>query len=214
VARILEVVSSFLGIGHVDDESPDALSCPESVVAKGPAGLAAYLQDVPPFDRLFWQSQAFRDLVRAYDEHEGWAGLMNWVHLQSELDLVASRSEKVQIMTLHAAKGLEFEAVFLPCLEDGILPFAGPAFLSGKAGEGALERLDEEEERRLFYVGLTRARRELFLSRAGHRRLFGREMRLGPSRFLEAMLDGEAQGLTRSTLVARTERKEKSLSLL
>jgi superfamily I DNA/RNA helicase len=113
-------------------------------------------------------------------------------------------------MTLHAAKGLEFEAVFLPALEDGILPFAGPGFFSGKATRNG-DRPDQDEERRLLYVGLTRAKSLLYLSHAAARTLFGRELRLTPSRFF-ADLDDAA--MKRSTLVAHTQRKEKQLNLL
>ena len=67
------------------------------------------------------------------------------------------QAEQVQIMTLHAAKGLEFRAVFLPALEEGILPFPGAdALLHGDPG-GAIAPDALAEERRLFYVGLTRA---------------------------------------------------------
>ncbi len=207
VARILDAAGRFLGIAP-DPELAD-FSCPDKVLAKGPQGISAYLKDSPAFDQLFWKSRAFKELTKAWKEQGGWAGLLNWVHLQSELELVRRRSEKVQIMSLHAAKGLEFRAVFLPALEDGILPFAGPSFLAGKAGEG--DKADEAEERRLLYVGMTRASEALYLSRAEKRSLFGREVRLGASKFLETLpLDTWHKSVDR----ARTERKEKQLPLL
>ncbi len=83
------------------------------------------------------------------------------------------RAEAVALMTLHAAKGLEFDAVFLTGLEEEILPCRLP-------GRPA----DLEEERRLFYVGLTRARRHLALSWAASRTLFGKTHDQQPSRFL------------------------------
>lgn len=67
------------------------------------------------------------------------------------------QAEQVQIMTLHAAKGLEFRAVFLPALEEGILPFPGADALLHGAPGGAIDPGALAEERRLFYVGLTRA---------------------------------------------------------
>ncbi|UZP66947.1 UvrD-helicase domain-containing protein [Desulfovibrio mangrovi] len=208
IKLILEAAGRFLGIAGRSEEEP--LSCPDSMLAKGPLGVAAYLEDMPPFDRLFWKSTAFRELVRRYDELEGWAGLLNWITLQSELEQVRRRSEKVQIMTMHAAKGLEFKAVFLPALEDGIMPFAGTGVLTGKAdrNEGSY---DTEEERRLLYVGMTRAEQALFLSWSGKRMLYGRELRLKASRFL-AVLPQDA--LKRSMLKAHTKRKEKQLSLM
>lgn len=189
--------------------TPSDVDCPPKVLARGPLGVAAYLRETPPFDDLFWQSSAFRALSRAYDTHGGWAGLMNWISLQSELELVRRGSEKVQIMSLHAAKGLEFRAVFLPALEDGIMPFAGAGTLTGKPDPEA--RSDVDEERRLLYVGMTRASEGLFLSCAARRQLYGRELRLKPSRFLD---DVPLEGLRRSMLVQHQKRKERQLRLM
>ncbi|MBG0776100.1 MAG: UvrD-helicase domain-containing protein [Desulfovibrionaceae bacterium] len=223
VGAILAAAGRFLGIAgpaargperaenaENNDADADPLECPERVIAQGPLGIAAYMQDGHRFDALFWKGPEFKKLVRAFDELGGWTGLLNWVNLQSELEMVRARSEKVQVMSLHAAKGLEFEAVFLPALEDGILPFAGPGFFSGKATRNG-DRPDQDEERRLLYVGLTRAKSLLYLSHAAARTLFGRELRLTPSRFF-ADLDDAA--MKRSTLVAHTQRKEKQLNLL
>ncbi len=207
VATILASAGAFLGI--VRDPELPPLDCPDKILAKGPLALAAYLQEMPPFDRLFWQTRAFRELSRAYDEQGGWAGLINWVNLQTESELAGRRSEKIRIMTLHAAKGLEFRAVFLPALEDGILPFAGPALLRGKAG-GDNDQPSEAEEKRLLYVGLTRARQALFLSHAGLRQPFGRELRLKPSRFLSRL---PVDGIGRSVLKSHTRRKVEQLTL-
>uniref|UniRef100_B8DM59 UvrD/REP helicase n=1 Tax=Nitratidesulfovibrio vulgaris (strain DSM 19637 / Miyazaki F) TaxID=883 RepID=B8DM59_NITV9 len=195
-------------------DTPHEVDCPPKVLARGPLGVAAYLRETPPFDDLFWQSSAFRALSRAYDTHGGWAGLMNWISLQSELELVRRGSEKVQIMSLHAAKGLEFRAVFLPALEDGIMPFAGAGTLTGKPqrdGASPDTRTDMDEERRLLYVGMTRASEGLFLSCAARRQLYGRELRLKPSRFLD---DVPLEGLRRSMLVQHQKRKERQLSLM
>ncbi len=80
----------------------------------------------------------------------------------------------VQLMTLHSAKGLEFDLVFLVGLEEGLFP-----------GQKSLEEIGRlEEERRLCYVGMTRARQQLVISHAESRRLYGREHRSEPSRFL------------------------------
>lgn len=89
----------------------------------------------------------------------------------------AARADRVAIMTIHASKGLEFPYVFLPCLEEGILPFT----LFGTSAA----RL--AEERRLLYVGMTRAKRRLFLSSARARAILGREVRLEPSSFLGSL---------------------------
>ncbi|HHK60687.1 MAG TPA: ATP-dependent helicase, partial [Desulfobacterales bacterium] len=105
----------------------------------------------------------------------GFAGFLQRNYEGMEHD---PRMEGVAVMTVHAAKGLEFPAVFLAGLEDGLFP--------------ALDRPDcsLEEERRLFYVGLTRAERYLFLSSAKRRTVHGKGRDFAPSRFL-AELPGE-----------------------
>ncbi len=218
VEWILSAVRAFLGVAaeeRTDAPTPGVdLQLPNKVLAQGPKGLASYLQDVAPFDRLFWSSRAFKELLTAYEEQSGWVGLLNWVGLQTAQELAAARCEKVRIMTMHAAKGLEFRAVFAAGLEDGLSPFAGPGLLSGKTREG--ERLapaDETEERRLFYVAVTRAKQALFLSHAQKRTLYGRELRLAPSRFLSRLLESPGAEITRSTLKAHTKRKEQQLRL-
>jgi len=209
VRLLLAAAGRLLGLPlPADVEKPPTL--PDRLLAKGPMGLAAYLGDIPPFDRLFWQGPEFRDLSRAYAAQGGWTGLLNYVNVQTELELVGKAAEKVRIMTLHAAKGLEFEAVFLPALEDGILPFAGTDFLNGKPGNLAAG-LDENEERRLFYVGLTRARSRLYLSHAVRRDLMGRRLMLQRSRFLDRL---SLSGVRRSALVARTVSQARQLTLL
>jgi DNA helicase-2/ATP-dependent DNA helicase PcrA len=100
---------------------------------------------------------------------------LEYVLLGSGADGYNRGSERVSLMTLHAAKGLEFACVFIPGCEQGLLPYS--LFESTAA--------DPREERRLFYVGMTRAGRYLFLSYAARRRLFGREYRLPTSSFLE-----------------------------
>lgn len=85
--------------------------------------------------------------------------------LQSETDAYDPRADRVALMTLHAAKGLEFPVVFIVGCEEGLLPYRRPGRPS-----------DLDEERRLFYVGVTRAQRRLFLVSARRRFLFGQAM--------------------------------------
>ncbi len=97
------------------------------------------------------------------------------VSLVSDVDLFEDKGNRVALMTLHCAKGLEFPRVFIVGIEDGLLPHH-------RRGE---ETQDIEEERRLFYVGMTRAKEKLFLSRAERRHTFGTGHANLPSRFLE-----------------------------
>jgi superfamily I DNA/RNA helicase len=92
-----------------------------------------------------------------------------------------SRQEGVRLMTIHASKGLEFDHVFVAALEEGLLPFT----LYDKEGPETTETI--EEEQRLLYVAMTRARRGLYLSWARARNLGGRPLKNRPSRFLEKL---------------------------
>jgi DNA helicase-2/ATP-dependent DNA helicase PcrA len=87
------------------------------------------------------------------------------------------QAQRVKLLTLHAAKGLEFPYVFIAGCEDGLLPLA----IEGR------EPADPEEERRLFYVGLTRAQRQVFLTRAQSRTLWGRRRHTRLSPLAEAV---------------------------
>jgi DNA helicase-2/ATP-dependent DNA helicase PcrA len=103
------------------------------------------------------------------------AGFLDRVSLVSDVDDYDDKANRVTLMTLHSAKGLEFPAVFLVGMEDGLFPHH-------RRGEGAE---DLEEERRLCYVGMTRAKENLYLTNAERRRVFGSERFNFPSRFIE-----------------------------
>jgi DNA helicase-2/ATP-dependent DNA helicase PcrA len=109
----------------------------------------------------------------AREESPSLAGFLDRAALLSETDRLRD-DVPVLLMTLHAAKGLEFESVFLPGLEEGLLPHA-----RSLTGADALE-----EERRLCYVGMTRAKERLHLSWARSRQVFGQRRLSEPSRFL------------------------------
>jgi DNA helicase-2/ATP-dependent DNA helicase PcrA len=99
------------------------------------------------------------------------------VSLVTDVDLYEDKGNRVSLMTLHCAKGLEFPVVFIVGIEEGLLPHY-------RRGE---EIEDMEEERRLFYVGMTRAKERLFLSRAEERSTFGVGRANLPSRFLDEL---------------------------
>jgi len=114
------------------------------------------------------------------------ASLVDWLEhaaLVSDVDSVVAEGGLVTLMTLHAAKGLEFEAVYIIGLEDGLLPFR-------RADDADA---DEEEERRLCFVGMTRAKRRLTLSRARYRMLRGITERTVRSPFLDELPDSAVQ---------------------
>ncbi|GAB4253047.1 ATP-dependent helicase [Deferrisoma sp.] len=115
------------------------------------------------------------------DEGGGAKAFLDRAALVSDQDLGPDRAEAVTLMTLHAAKGLEYRVVFLTGLEEGTLPHQLSIWEDG----------DVEEERRLCYVGMTRAKDRLFLSRARIRRVYGRDEGLrDPSRFLGELPPG------------------------
>nr|MCH9869399.1 ATP-binding domain-containing protein [Serratia marcescens] len=99
--------------------------------------------------------------------------------LMAELDNVEEDSGQVTLMTLHAAKGLEFPVVFLIGLEEGLFPL----------GRAAQDEDLLEEERRLAYVGITRAEQKLYLTNAFSRLLYGKTQSNQPSRFIDEISD-------------------------
>jgi DNA helicase-2/ATP-dependent DNA helicase PcrA len=165
-----------------------------------PADLAQTVIDESGYSTM-WQNdkspdapgrlENLKELVLALEEFESLGDFLEHVALVMEHDN-SDGSEMVNIMTLHGAKGLEFDAVFLPGWEEGLFPHQRALDEQGGAGL--------EEERRLAYVGLTRARKQAFISFAANRRLFNLWQSSIPSRFVDE-LPGEhveldvAQGL-------------------
>jgi len=105
---------------------------------------------------------------------EGLEAFMESAALASDQDELKENRNAVRLMTVHAAKGLEFKQVFIVGLEDGLFPY--------ERDEGT--EADKEEERRLMYVALTRAQKKIFLSYASYRTVFGSKNATLPSQFL------------------------------
>jgi DNA helicase-2/ATP-dependent DNA helicase PcrA len=111
----------------------------------------------------------------------GLSSFLEEVSLISDLDTAVFGSEAVMLMTLHAAKGLEFPVVFMPGMEETIFPHSRALY----------EQSEMEEERRLCYVGMTRAKEELYMLHASTRMLYGGTQHNPPARFLSE-IDGES----------------------
>ncbi|WP_022707761.1 UvrD-helicase domain-containing protein [Paracoccus zeaxanthinifaciens] len=128
-----------------------------------------------------------KELVKALEEFENLQGFLEHVSLVMDRD-DGENTEEVSIMTLHAAKGLEFPVVFLPGWEEGLFPNQRAMDEQGNKGL--------EEERRLAYVGITRAERLATISFAGNRRLYGQWQSSMPSRFVDELPEEHVEVLT------------------
>lgn len=124
-----------------------------------------------------------RELLSVAKDYQdvGLSGFLEEVALVSDLDKIAHSDDEVTLMTLHSAKGLEFPVVFITGLEETVLPHSRALY----------DATEMEEERRLMYVGMTRAQQELYLTYATGRMLYGGRQHNPPSRFLSD-IDGLA----------------------
>jgi DNA helicase-2/ATP-dependent DNA helicase PcrA len=132
------------------------------------------------------------ELVNAMQDFDSLQGFLEHIALVMDGDTQNPQGE-VTLMTLHAAKGLEFDTVFLPGWEEGVFPSQRTIDESGAVGL--------EEERRLAYVGITRARHRLYISFASSRRIHGQWQSAIPSRFVqelppENIVEDMAQGMS------------------
>ena len=109
---------------------------------------------------------------------------LEWLALRSDLDTLAGQTRAVTMMTVHAAKGLEFPVVFVAGMEEGIFPHT-------TFGDNDPAKL--EEERRLAYVAITRARKKLYLTYAATRRTFGSTQANPPSRFVRELPESDCE---------------------
>jgi DNA helicase-2/ATP-dependent DNA helicase PcrA len=127
-----------------------------------------------------------KELIRFMDEFDTLGAFLEHVSLVMDADQ-ASDGDRVSVMTLHAAKGLEFDTVFLPGWEEGLFPHQRSLDESGLAGL--------EEERRLAYVGITRARKQAHISFAQNRRVRGLWQTALPSRFVDELPDAHVDAV-------------------
>lgn len=125
-----------------------------------------------------------KELANLASRYEDMESFLTEVALASDQDALEDKKEKsgVRFMTVHASKGLEFDHVFVVGLEEGLFPH-----------EKMDSKTDDEEERRLFYVAITRAKKKLYLCHATMRTIFGSTNVSVPSQFLEDVLESEVE---------------------
>ncbi|HHW06042.1 MAG TPA: DNA helicase PcrA [Clostridia bacterium] len=139
--------------------------------------------------------QEFLSVTHDYDkysEEKTLEGFLAQISLVTDLDNLSEEKDRVVLMTLHTAKGLEFPVVFITGMEEGVFPHS----------RSMLEVEELEEERRLCYVGMTRAQEELYLTRAWQRTLYGNTVYNPPSRFLSEIPEH---------LVSETENRDREV---
>ncbi len=172
-----------------------------------PSELSQIILDESGYTQMWQQDKSIeapgrlenlKELISAIEEFQNLSDFLDHVALVMENNS-ATQQEAVSIMTLHSAKGLEFNTVFLAGWEEGIFPNAR------SLEEGAREGL--EEERRLAYVGLTRARKRVYISFAANRRLHGLWQSSLPSRFIDELPKEVLNIYTQPGLFARTSHK-------
>jgi DNA helicase-2/ATP-dependent DNA helicase PcrA len=143
----------------------------------------------------------FIDSIRHYESTEDAPSLHGFLETIALTDLMKEKEEKggrgVTLISFHSAKGLEFPVVFIVAAEENILPHKK----SAQANE------DIEEERRLFYVGITRAMKELYITYTGYRTKYGRQSPSSPSRFLDEIPADASRRVERSEELAPGEEK-------
>lgn len=143
-----------------------------------------------------------KELVVALEDFESLGSFLEHVSLVMENE-ERSDTAKLSIMTLHGAKGLEFATVFLPGWEEGLFPN------QRSLDEGGLASL--EEERRLAYVGITRARKHAMISFAANRRVYGQWQSATPSRFIDELPADHIDVFSESGVYARQDAATKTL---
>ena len=172
---------------------------------------SGYLDDVTAEQSLeaVGRLENVEELIGAAHQAESLAQFLEEVSLVADSDEVDGDASRVTLMTLHTAKGLEYPVVFIVGMEDGVFPHLR-----------SLAEPDEmEEERRLAYVGITRARERLYLSNAWCRSLWGQTQYNPPSRFLQEIPEalmrladgGHQRGVRRSDLSGRDRIVESAL---
>src|SRR6185295_14930966 len=181
---LLNSSPAFAGEGNRAERGGGALSHPELArLVLDESGYTAMLQadrSAESAGRL----ENLAELTRAMEEYETLGAFLEHVSLVMDND-ADREADKVTIMTIHAAKGLEFDTVFLAGWEEGVFPSQRALDEGGNASL--------EEERRLAYVAITRARRKCFIFHAANRRIYGQWTSSIPSRFVTELPDAHVE---------------------
>ena len=173
-AKVANFRDILVRIKHAIDTLPASDAVRYAVEA---SGMEKMYKDADDGEERLGNIRELVNLATKFDADtcpEGMEKLLEEAALQSDQDQIKDEVSAVSLMTVHASKGLEFDAVFITGLEQGLFPSTRED-----------EKRDQEEDRRLFYVALTRARKRLFLSYAAERMKYGSREYTLPSEFLE-----------------------------
>ena len=185
----IENIKEFMGVAAEFDETHDTVETLESLAqlraagALEPSGSGTTSPEGDSVQQGSAEPEASGAALRPTVASEKLPALIEWLALRSDLDSLAGQTHAVTMMTIHSAKGLEFPVVFVAGMEEGIFPHA-----SYDGDEASVE-----EERRLAYVAITRARKRLYLTHATTRRTYGSVQANAPSRFLREIPETDVE---------------------
>jgi len=179
-SALREVVENFRRWGNMLDDTPHTQLAETVLDESGYTDMWQNDRSPEAPGRL----ENLKELVRSMEEFESLRGFLEHISLVMETEQNGDL-DAVNIMTLHSAKGLEFETVFLPGWEEGLFPHQRSLDEGGRSGL--------EEERRLAYVGLTRARENLHIWFVSNRRIHGLWQSTIPSRFLDELPEAHVE---------------------
>lgn len=189
-----KAVSKDMSISQLMDEIIETTGYVEELKAEGDEEAEGRIENI---DELRSKIRAYEESCEEQDERPTLSGFLEEVALVADIDSLDENSDYVVLMTLHSAKGLEFPHVYLAGLEDGVFP----SYMTITSDDPE----EVEEERRLCYVGITRARKELTLSAARRRMIRGETQYNKISRFLKEI---PMPLLSTGTVFEKEDRKE------
>ena len=199
IPRIYETSRSFINV--IEELKDSELSVPDlikTVLEKSGYVKALEAENTVEAESRIENLEEFLTVANEFDDEEADKSLNNFlqnISLSSDTDDLEDENDQVTLMTLHSAKGLEYKVVFLIGMEEGIFP-----------GHQSMDNPEDiEEERRLFYVGITRAKEKLFLSFAKRRTIFGSTSYNPPSRFVGEIPSDLLDGYHDAMSIRKTE---------